>query len=60
MSLVLTWQHCMFDPMVELKKPEEKILMDKLVLNIPTLFGDHHTTAVKQLLKASMALKVPM
>jgi len=25
--------------------------MDKLVLTIPTLFGDHHTTAVKQLLE---------
>lgn len=24
--------------------------MDKLVLTIPTLFGDHHTTAVSQLL----------
>jgi copper chaperone CopZ len=24
--------------------------MDKLVLNIPTIYGDHHTTAVKDIL----------
>ncbi len=26
--------------------------MEKLVLNIPTLYADHHTSAVKQLLEA--------
>jgi copper chaperone CopZ len=30
---------------------EEKIPMAKLVLAIPTLYGDHHATAVKELLE---------
>lgn len=31
--------------------------MDKLVLSIPTLYGDHHTTAVKQLLEGLEGVK---
>jgi hypothetical protein len=31
---------------------EEWTLMDKLILNIPTLYADHHTTAVMLLLEA--------
>jgi copper chaperone CopZ len=31
--------------------------MDKLVLTIPTLFGDHHTTAVRTMLEALDGVK---
>jgi copper chaperone CopZ len=33
------------------------IKMDKLTLNIPTLYGDHHTTAVKQILEGLEGVK---
>ncbi|TFH36183.1 MAG: copper chaperone [Anaerolineales bacterium] len=45
-------QHSMSGPTVGSKKPEEKQPMDKLVLNISTLYADHHTTAVKQMLES--------
>jgi copper chaperone CopZ len=43
--------------MVVSTKHEEKKLMAKLVLAIPTLYGDHHTTAVKELLEGLEGVK---